>query len=190
MLRIVAGEWGGRRIQTPKGQGTRPTSERVREALFNVLGHQLELDSHPVFDLYAGSGALGIEALSRGAPHATFVERDTRTARGIASNLNAPGIPAARWRVVTAKVESWLDPTAFPDRPVLLLLDPPYAAQAVAPLLSQLARSQRPAAGSWIVVETGSGTGLKAPAGLELVQTKRYGDSSVAFFSKSVRDAV
>ena len=98
MLRIIAGELGGRRLRTPAGRLTRPTADRVREALFNILGPPPE--GAAVLDLYAGSGALGIESLSRGAAHATFVEQDAQVCRTIATNLRELGLAerATVWR--------------------------------------------------------------------------------------------
>ena len=90
-MRIVAGEYGGRRLHAPRGTRTRPTADRVREALFSMLG---DVSGARVLDLYAGSGALGIEALSRGAASAVFVERDARAAATITRNLDALGADA------------------------------------------------------------------------------------------------
>ena len=88
-MRVIAGELGGRRLATPRGDATRPTSERVREALFSMLGRS---DGLRVLDLFAGSGALGIEALSRGAAHATFVERSAPALAALRANLAALGL--------------------------------------------------------------------------------------------------
>jgi len=107
MLRIVAGEWRGRRIQAPRGRATRPTAEKVRGAIFNVLAARIELEGATVWDLFAGSGAMGIEALSRGARHATFVESDPRAAAGIAGNLTRLGAPRERWTVADLPFQSW-----------------------------------------------------------------------------------
>ena len=87
-MRVVAGEFGGRRLRAPRGAGTRPTADRVREALFSMLG---DVSGARVLDLYAGSGALGIEALSRGAASAVFVERDAQAAATIRRNLDELG---------------------------------------------------------------------------------------------------
>src|SRR5580704_10651585 len=88
-MRVIAGTLGGRRLRAPAGRATRPTSDRVREALFSMLG---EIDGARVLDLFAGSGALGIEALSRGAAHAVFVERDAGAAAVLRENLRALGV--------------------------------------------------------------------------------------------------
>jgi len=98
-VRVVAGRFGGRRLSAPPGRGTRPTSDRVREALFSILG---PLDGERVLDLYAGSGALAIEALSRGAGSALLVERDPRAVAVIRANLEALGSPNPRRRCTPA----------------------------------------------------------------------------------------
>src|SRR5215217_2438475 len=122
VTRIVAGKAGGRRLKVPP-QGTRPTSERVREALFNALEVAGELNLARVLDLYAGSGALGLEALSRGAAEAMFVESDRRAAAVLRDNVASLGLGGT---VRVGSVESVVatsSPTAFG----LVLLDPPYA---------------------------------------------------------------
>ena len=124
-MRVVAGLAGGRRLQAPAGRKVRPTSERVREALFNALGSMEAVEGAAVIDLYAGSGALGIEALSRGAVSATFVDADSQAVRFIKENLRATGL-AERGRVVQADVLRFLaDPPADPYD--VAFADPPYA---------------------------------------------------------------
>jgi 16S rRNA (guanine966-N2)-methyltransferase len=118
-LRIVAGAYGGRRIEAPPGRSTRPTSDRVREALFSILG---PIDDARVLDLYAGSGALGIEALSRGAAEAVFVDSDPRAARTIEDNLAKLG---ASGRVHRRDVFAWLK--AADGTFDLVFADPPYS---------------------------------------------------------------
>ena len=122
MTRIVAGVAGGRRLAVP-AQGARPTTDRVREALFNVLASRIDLDGAQVLDLYAGSGALGLEALSRGAASVVLVDDDRRTAGVIARNIATVGLPGASVR--RARVAEFLnsDPVAPVD---LILADPPY----------------------------------------------------------------
>jgi 16S rRNA (guanine966-N2)-methyltransferase len=131
-VRIVAGEYRGRRLTTPPGLDTRPTSDRVREALFSILG---DIEGLRVLDLFAGSGSLGIEALSRGAAGAVFVENDRRAADAIQANLDAIGATEAR--VVRADALAWLRRAA--DRYDLVFLDPPYSsARNLAGKLSEL----------------------------------------------------
>ncbi|SDS63729.1 16S rRNA (guanine(966)-N(2))-methyltransferase RsmD [Jiangella sp. DSM 45060] len=126
MTRIVAGAAGGRRLSVPPGNRTRPTSDRVREALFSSLAATFGggLGGLRVLDLYAGSGALGLEALSRGAEHCLLVESDARAAAVIRANVKAVGLPGAV--VVAATAERTL--ATPPDAPYdIVLADPPYA---------------------------------------------------------------
>lgn len=124
MTRIIAGSAGGRRLDTPPGAGTRPTADRVREALFSRLEHLGAILGADVLDLYAGSGALGLEAFSRGATSATFVEMDRRVASVIRSNVHNLGFKPVR--VVTQSVERFLEgPPSVQAN--LVLMDPPYS---------------------------------------------------------------
>jgi 16S rRNA (guanine966-N2)-methyltransferase len=122
-MRVVAGEAKGRHLQAPKGGATRPTSDRVREAIFDVLGSLGGVDGRRVADLFAGSGALGIEALSRGAAHAVLVDRAPAAVTAIRANLAATGL-AERAEVVRDDVARW---AARADPVEVLLCDPPYA---------------------------------------------------------------
>ncbi len=122
-MRIVGGAWGGRRLQAPPGGATRPTSDRVREALFSILGDRV--DGARVLDLFAGSGALGIEALSRGAAEAEFVESDPRAAAAIRGNLKTLD---ASGRVHARDALAWLGSAASGGRTFdLVFVDPPYS---------------------------------------------------------------
>src|SRR5689334_16902428 len=123
-MRVVAGSAGGRSLRAPDGKETRPTSDRVREAVFNALGSLDAVEGAVVADLYAGSGALGIEALSRGASEATFVESSAAARSVIETNLAATDF-GDRATVVTGDVLSHL--RATDDRYDLVLADPPYA---------------------------------------------------------------
>jgi 16S rRNA (guanine966-N2)-methyltransferase len=125
-MRVVAGTARGRKLVTPRGRDTRPTSDRVREAIFNALGSLGVVEDARVLDLFAGSGALGIEALSRGATHATFVERDDRAIEAIWSNLVATGL-ADRALVTANEAVSWLSRRPGPGPYDLAMADPPYA---------------------------------------------------------------
>ena len=124
MTRIIAGSAGGWRLDTPPGAGTRPTSDRVREALFSRLEHLGVMLGAEVLDLYAGSGALGLEAFSRGAASVTFVESDRRVATVIRTNVR--NLAFSPVRVVTQAVERFLDATPSVQAG-LVLMDPPYS---------------------------------------------------------------
>ncbi|MGI8807438.1 MAG: 16S rRNA (guanine(966)-N(2))-methyltransferase RsmD [Acidimicrobiales bacterium] len=167
-MRVVAGLAGGRRLKAPVGRKVRPTSERVREAMFNSLGSLDAVDGATVLDLFAGTGALGIEALSRGAASATFVDADAQAVRAIKENLGATGL-AERARVVHADVFRFLaDP---PPTPVdVAFADPPYAFDDWERLLAAL-----PAR----LVAIEARTHVALGAGWRPLRSKRYGDTVV-----------
>lgn len=176
-LRVVGGEAGGRRLHAPRG--IRPTQSLVREAIFDVL--RAAVPGAAVLDLFAGSGALGIEALSRGAASAVFVDRDPEAVRAIGRNLESLGL-AGRGRVVRADVTRWLPQHAEDVRAAsLVLLDPPYndpvLEQSLA-LLDALA-----AAGTTVVVEHPRRRRLPPLDRLRTGRERRYGDTSVSVLS-------
>jgi 16S rRNA (guanine966-N2)-methyltransferase len=151
-VRIIAGDWRGRKLATPAGQDTRPTAARVREALFSMLVSRLGgLTGLHVADLYAGSGALGLEALSRGAAHCTFVERDRAALAALENNV-ATLSARDRARIIPGPVAS----APGPLRPLdLLLVDPPYAETGIADLLERLASQGWFTSNALISIETG-----------------------------------
>jgi 16S rRNA (guanine(966)-N(2))-methyltransferase RsmD len=151
VTRIVAGVAGGRRLAVPP-RGTRPTTDRVREALFNVLAVRLDFDGLRVLDLYAGSGALGLEALSRGAASVVFVDSDRRAAEVIGRNIETVGLPGATVRRGTVAT---VLAAAAPAPVDLVLADPPYdvGADEVDQILADLGRHGWVSAGSVVVVE-------------------------------------
>jgi len=169
-MRVVAGLAGGRRLQAPAGRKMRPTSERVREALFNALGSLDAIDGATVLDLFAGTGALGIEALSRGAASATFVDADLHAVRAIKDNLRVTGL-GDRARVVHSDVFRFL--ADAPGTTVdLAFADPPYAFDGWPALLGALQAEL-------VVIEAGSHVALEA--GWRPLRSKRYGDTVVTF---------
>lgn len=171
-MRIVAGTAKGRRIDAPAGRNTRPTTDRVRDAIFNALGSLGVVEGARVVDLFAGSGALGLEALSRGAAHAVFVERDPRTVPLIRSNLDALGF-GDRAEVVTGDALGWLRGASTAD---VVLCDPPYAFDRWDELLAA-------AATPLVVAESDREIG--PPVGWELVRSKRYGTTVVTILARS-----
>lgn len=162
-------------------RGTRPTTDRVRESLFNVLAARLDLDGAAVLDLYAGSGALGLEALSRGAASALFVESDRRAAAVIADNIAALGASGASVRC--APVANVVAGAAA--RPVdLVFADPPYevAVADVEELVIALGAAGWVRPGTVMVIErAASGPSVRWPAGWEPWRERRYGDTRVEF---------
>lgn len=182
MTRIIGGSAGGRRLQTPRGDLTRPTSDRVREALFSALESLLgSLGGVRFLDLYAGSGAVGLEALSRGAAAATLVEHDRRTAGLIRTNARAVGFRDAD--VVTGSVARHLA-----DRPAtpydVAFLDPPYdlTGKAVSADLTALGSNGWLADDAVVVVERSSREQLPPwPLGYEAGRERRYGETTLSF---------
>jgi pantetheine-phosphate adenylyltransferase/16S rRNA (guanine(966)-N(2))-methyltransferase RsmD len=173
-MRIVAGRLGGRRFQAPPGTDTRPTSDRVREALFSALG---ALDGEVVLDLFAGSGGLSLEALSRGADRAVLVERDARAAAVIQGNLDALQIGPGEARVRRRDAFKALrDAREAGETYDLVFLDPPY--RLAAGLGPQLAQALLPvlAPGARVVGESDRRTPLDLP-GLRTTFERRYGDT-------------
>lgn len=175
MTRLVAGTHGGRRLRVPTGSGTRPTADRAREGLFSSLQSLLDLEGTRVLDLYAGSGALGLEALSRGAAAATLVERDPAALAALRANVADLGLPAT---VVDADVTAYL--RREPQPVDLVLLDPPYDLD-VDPVLAALDAWLAP--GAVVVVERRTrGAAPRAPERLELLRSRRYGEATLWYF--------
>lgn len=123
-FRVISGAYGGRALDAPVNNRTHPMSERVRNAMFNSIGN--EIKDAKVLDVFAGTGALGIEALSRGASHATFVERDRVAQNVIMGNLKALGVPDEDAKLIKSSVSSWLDTRKGGDKYDIIFVDPPY----------------------------------------------------------------
>jgi 16S rRNA (guanine(966)-N(2))-methyltransferase RsmD len=179
-MRVIAGRHGGRRLRAPAGRGTRPTSDRVREAIFAILG---DICGAEVLDVFAGSGALGIEALSRGARAAVFIERDHRALRVLRENLSALGIdePAARLRGGEALAVLGAAQRAG-ETYDLIFIDPPYSqSRRWGPELSAIL-PQLLAPGGRVVVESDR----RSPLVVDMqTDTERlYGDTSITIHSK------
>lgn len=177
MLRITGGRLAGRRFRAPRC-GVRPTADRVREAVFSLLG---SLEGARVLDLCAGSGALGLEALSRGAAEAVFVERSGQAAATLRRNLQALGLESAS-RVLCADVLRALARLRGAACFDLVLLDPPYQADLVRPALRALAKGRLAAPAATLVVETGRQRPPEAGPGFRLSQRRRYGDTLVTIY--------
>jgi 16S rRNA (guanine966-N2)-methyltransferase len=170
-MRVVAGSARGRTLVAPPGARTRPTTDRVREAIFNALGSRGGVEDQAVVDLFAGSGALGVEALSRGAAHATFVDTDRAARHAIRRNVEACGF-GDRAAIVGAPVERWLAGLPAGTRFGVAFCDPPYAYEAWPALLEAVpaglvvAESDRP---------------VPLPEGWSLAREARYGGTWVGF---------
>jgi len=178
-MRVIAGELGGRQLLAPRGWKVRPTSERVREAIFSALGERVA--DATVLDLYAGTGALAIEALSRGAARATLVDRDTRPALGNVANLGLE----ERADLVRADAGQWLAAAEEPGFD-LIFVDAPYK---LADPVAQELNTHLPrllALGGRAIVESGAGRPLRLDS-LERLRQRRYGAADVSFYGNADR---
>ncbi|GAA3125196.1 16S rRNA (guanine(966)-N(2))-methyltransferase RsmD [Streptomyces rectiviolaceus] len=180
MTRVIAGVAGGRRLAVPPGNGTRPTTDRAREGLFSTWqALQGTLDGARVLDLYAGSGAIGLEALSRGAGHALLVEADARAVRTVRENVKAIGLPGAEVRAgKAAQIVQGGAPTTPYD---LVFLDPPYV--VTDDDLREILLTLR--AGGWLtddalvtVERSTRGGEFGWPDGFEALRSRRYGEGT------------
>jgi 16S rRNA (guanine966-N2)-methyltransferase len=172
-MRIIAGRWRGRPLVAPPGEVTRPTADRVREALFSMLASRLgSFEGLQVADLFAGSGALGLEALSRGAAHCVFVENDRAAIEAIRANIAALG---ASGEVLARGAEH----AALPAPVDLAFLDPPYGSGLAAPVLAKL----DVAPGGWVSVETGRGEAVAA-AGYEVDAERAHGKAKITLLRR------
>jgi len=187
MLRIVGGRHRGRSIAAPEGSTTRPTANRARESLFNIVMHAnwvgdgtSPLVGCRVLDAFAGSGALGIEALSRGAAHATFLDNDATAIRLIGENLRKLG-EAANAKVVRADATR---PPASREGCDLAFLDPPYRSGLAAPALTALAEAGWLKPGAIASVELATAEELEPPPGFEPVDERRYGAAKIVILRR------
>ena len=176
-MRVVAGEFGGRKLVAPAGTATRPTTDKVREAVFNSLAAQGIIDGAVVVDLFAGSGALGIEALSRGAARCIFVERDRAALRALRDNVDALRLDD-RATIITSDVMAWVPAMRGVD---LALVDPPYTFEAWDKLLSLL---QVEFAVCEAPIE------VSAAAGWSTLRSKRYGRTWTTLLARDVATEV
>lgn len=175
-MRIIAGERRGARLLAPSGAEVRPTSDRVKEAIFNLVR---EIRGARVLDAYAGTGALGLEALSRGADEVVLVERDARTAELARRNVDKVGLQGAR--VVTGTIESHLRREAASARRYdLVLVDPPYSAAVRS--MKMLAKLLPPVLADNALVVVESARDLEPRLPLELETTRTYGSTRVSVF--------
>jgi 16S rRNA (guanine966-N2)-methyltransferase len=187
-MRITGGAFRSRAIRAPRGQGTRPTSDRVREALFGILASAGRLAGARVLDLYAGTGALALEALSRGAADATLVESGRDALDAARANVASLGMQD-RVRVVAADVGASAGRLGRHGPFDLVLADPPWALVdegRAGASLAALVASAALAPAAMVVLEHSSRTPAPDIEGLERVDTRRYGDAALAFYKPAI----
>jgi 16S rRNA (guanine966-N2)-methyltransferase len=182
-VRVIGGEFKGRILRTPQGGKIRPTSDRVREAIFDILGPVWA--SQRVLDVFAGTGALGIEALSRGAQEAVFVEQGKGALAVLKGNLKALGLKTRAWVLpLTAKRGIAIlgeKGMAFD----LIFMDPPYGKLLVGKALEEIVQGKILLPAGVIVAEHSSREEILPPLGLEISQQRRYGDTAVSFLHRA-----
>jgi 16S rRNA (guanine966-N2)-methyltransferase len=182
-MRIVGGKFRGKALAGPTSEATRPTSDRVRESIFNILAHGLAdftLDEARVMDLFAGTGALGLEAISRGAKFCLFVEEDAGARGVIRNNADACGVigQCKIWR----RDATNLGPSAPQSPYSLVFVDPPYSKGLGEKALQSLIAGGWLAAGAIVVLEEGEKAVVADVAGLELLDSRAYGDTQVRIY--------
>lgn len=191
MMRIIAGEYRGRPVKAPKGLTTRPTTDRVRESLMSAIGSALGgFENLRVYDVFAGSGALGLECLSRGAAFALFTDSDAAAVACVKANLATFGVEPSRARVLSADVFKRLPAVGGSFH--LVLLDPPYAydAESIGQLVASLDAAGRIADGALVTYEHAADADISAfssALGATFTHrgTKIYGDTAIEFFGKA-----
>lgn len=175
-MRIISGEWRGRPLKAPAGKDTRPTSDRTREALFSILASRLgDFEGLKVADLFAGTGALGLEALSRGAAHCTFVENDRAALAALEANIAS--LKATERALVRSQSAALISGGPFH----LVLMDPPYGKGLGQAALDNLVKKGSLAPGALISLETGAGEEISAPS-LTLEAERKYGKARLLLF--------
>lgn len=175
-IRLIAGKFGGRVIEGSGTNRTHPMGERIRSSLFNIIGSELE--GAVVLDAFAGSGSLGLEALSRGAQHATFVERDRVAQNVITNNIKTLGA-SSDTKLVKAPVASWLETTN--EQFDIIFADPPYHDLQLS-TVGKLQKLLKPN-GLMVLSYTGKGE-VPTDLGVVVVDNRRYGDAVLAFYRK------
>jgi 16S rRNA (guanine966-N2)-methyltransferase len=182
VVRIVGGRARGTHLGVPKGLEVRPTSDRVRESLFNILSHRFEhaCENARVLDLFAGSGALGLEALSRNAKHVCFVEKNQQIAKLV--KMNATKLQGD-WQVVHASAESFLKRESEPYD--LIFLDPPYSAGLLAPTLAQIVNRAWLSTEGLLCIEYPVDNDFEVPDNLHSLFERRYGKTIIRILAQA-----
>ncbi len=181
-MRIIAGEWRGRPLIAPEGRATRPTADRAREGLFSMLQSRLgSFEGLRAADLFAGSGALGLEALSRGAAYCLFIDNDRNAVEAIRRNV------AALSSGDRADIRSQgIEHASVPSGPLdILFLDPPYGAGLAEMALGRVCNPGWVAPGGIISIETDGGTRLAPPAGFSIEAERRFGKAFLTLFKRT-----
>lgn len=182
-MRIVGGEFRGRRLSGPKSDRIRPTSDRVRESLFNILSGMVDLERQRVIDLFAGTGALGIEALSRGASFALFVEDGVEGRALLRQNIESLAL-AGRTKIFRRDATR-LGPRGHLAPFSLAFLDPPYSRELGGRAIDELVSNDWLTSDAMVVLEEKRDAISFAPEGLREIDRRNFGDTAIAFYARS-----
>ena len=184
MITIVGGKFRGKKIDVPCGQRVRPTSNKNRESIFNVLQNLLDFSKMTALDLYAGSGAMGLEALSRGVPQAIFVENSKSVFQILKKNISTFPLNAEQALLIRTSVRSWLPQYCSSALPCLIFIDPPYHSEECEKILALIGELTTIPPKSLMVVESPRLFQYSLPPHLEPIQSKLYGQSKLDFLLK------
>jgi len=189
-IRVIAGKYKGRRLNMPKGSKIRPTADRVKEALFQVLGEAIE--GKEVLELFAGSGSLGIEALSRGAKSVTFVDNNARCTKAIQENITQLQIPNPKSQIKTLQLDAFRSIRLFADNNTkfdIILLDPPYYKGLAKKCLNSIDKYGILQPLAFVVIEHSSKDPVSQQLqGLEFVRDYEYGDTVISIYECTQND--
>ncbi len=180
MLRITGGNFKGRKLLSPKGKGTRPTLEKTREAIFNILNSRYELSNYSSYDLFAGSGALGFEAFSRGSNDVIFLDNNKQNCHFITQNIKQLALKK-HCSVLFRDAVGWMKSYDWKKTPALFLLDPPYNTDLAQQIIDLLKLRRDILTGSLIVIETDKNHQLSYPPEFVIFQQKVYGKTRLDF---------
>ncbi len=186
MLRIISGKLRGRKLRTLKGTNTRPTLEKTRETIFNILQSRFKLESYEAFDLFAGSGALGFEAYSRGATRVQFLETDRHCVKNLKSNIQDLSL-TSHCSISLKDATQWIKSGRWSGRPKLFLMDPPYQSDLAQKVIQTLGQEKLMPAHSVIVLETEKDKPINYPEHFELIKQKIIGKTRIDFIEILLR---
>lgn len=182
-MRIISGEWKGRRLPAGLPDGVRPTLDAARETIYNILSSRFDIEGAAVCDICAGSGALGLEALSRGASHCTFVEKNPKVIRWLRATLSEICPDSVRYTIIHADAFDFLS-TVQRESFHLIFTDPPYPLRIAGRIVGTIADTNALAQDGMLIVERSNFESIISHSGLELINSRVFGETTVDFFSK------
>ena len=184
MIRIISGIFRGRKIYVTSGKNVKATSDQVREAIFNILSSYLKWEEIIVIDLYAGSGSLGFEALSRGAKKIIFVEIDNKKIETLSKNISLLNPEGRKVELIKSRALQWIKNFGETELECVIFIDPPFSSNEYNPILEKLSILSFVREGSFIVVQTCNRKNIIIPKNLAIIKKRRYGSVIVLLLQK------